>query len=159
MKGQNTDVRAEIVLDAISPFLLHVPHLCKVSLPFVVISVFVAGCWSCFLYSSSCDIKPKKLEAVTASKDAQHLSTEQRAWKTFVHGGGGRLHFFSVYRTVCHLSHNIRVWWIWEPRDADQEHLISDLVRRTLPDLVPQINDLLMITCLDINVIASPEMD
>lgn len=36
----------------------------------------------------------------------------------------------------------------------DQEHLINDLARQMLPDLVPQSNDSLMITCNDVSVIA-----
>lgn len=131
-KCEKTEDRAEIVLD------------CNLCFFFMLIMFSV-------LDSTLVASNPRKLEAVIASKDASPVpskgSGHPRPW------WGWGLHFFSAYRTVCRQSYNTRVWWMWESWHADQEHLINDLARQMLPDLVPQSNDSLMITCNDVNVI------
>lgn len=127
LKRQNTDVRAETVLDENLSF--------KVRLCCIIVSVFISGCWSCL----------RKLEAVIASKEASAWCwvKDPRWW--------WRDPFFRS--TVRHLSHNIRVWWRWECWHADQERFINDLVRQMLPELAPQSIDTLATAWNHIDII------
>lgn len=143
-KRQNTDVRAEIVLDEHLSFFMF--RTCKsrcgtwdgwpeVRLSCIIISVFISGCWSRF----------RKLEAVIASKEASaQCWVKAPPW-------WWRDPFFRS--TVCHLSHNIRVWWRWECWHADQERLINDSARQMLPELAPQSSDTLVTAWNHINII------
>lgn len=93
-----------------SLFPLNVLYLCEVSLSFIIISVF-----NSYLFisregsrfdSTLVTSNLRKLEAAIASKDASPQYWV-KGLDTLVQGGGGGLHFFSTYRTVCHRHQGV----------------------------------------------------